>query len=91
MSSGVKRADGICRQPCRRRLRLIARLESSRSDATHPPTANRIALLESQPAHGPALIPDRLRWEAIAQELAGAYPRLQRLLVDNYRARLYHH
>lgn len=73
-----------------KRLRAVARLEASRLDATHPPTAYRVGLLEARTVavasvHLPGTI-----WRAAQDEIARLEPEVQRRLLDNYRACLYY-
>ena len=70
----------------RERRRRIARLESARLDATHPPTGRRIELLERRPPRTAAVTLDPARHAAIERELAAVRPHLSRRLVDDYRA-----
>jgi Zn-dependent protease with chaperone function len=74
----------------RERLRRVTRLEGTRLDATHPPTGFRVALLEARPFAQPRMVLSALRSRAVHQELARAEPGAQRLLIDQYRAALYH-
>jgi Zn-dependent protease with chaperone function len=74
------------RVPERERLRRrrVARLESARLDASHPPTAKRIALLEQRPhvagnGHNPPA-------QIIDEELRPLRAALQERIIDAYRA-----
>ncbi len=75
----------------RRRLDAVARLESSRLDATHPPSGFRIALLEARPIANPTVHVSGIAWRAVEQELASTEPRTTERLVDRYRSSLYRH
>jgi Zn-dependent protease with chaperone function len=74
----------------RDRRRRIARLESSRLDATHPPTALRIELLEQRPRLSASvrLSPDSSA--AIDAELGDNRPHLADALIDEQRDRIYY-
>ncbi|HZU95370.1 MAG TPA: M48 family metalloprotease [Planctomycetota bacterium] len=73
----------------RERLRRVAQLELSALDTTHPPTAFRIRLLESHPVEGARIELDAEANAALDRELASAAARIDRELVDAFRARLY--
>lgn len=74
--------------PERERLRRhrVARLEEARLNATHPPTARRIDLLERRRHREPELSPELTDFDA---ELAHRRADLQSTLVDRYRAAVY--
>ena len=72
-----------------KRLRAMATLEASRLDATHPPTALRIALLEARPVSAPSVRLTGTLWRDVCAELARLEPATQQALLDQYRARLY--
>ena len=74
----------------RERRRRVARLEESRLDDTHPPTAHRIRLLEERARHEAAVVLDEARSAAIDGELASFRRALQERLVDEYRDSLYY-
>jgi heat shock protein HtpX len=74
----------------RRRLRAVARLEASRLDASHPPTAFRVALLEQRPIAVPAVHLPGTLWRTAQDEMRRLEPPVQRRIVDSHRARLYH-
>ena len=74
----------------RDRRRRIARLESSRLDMTHPPTAFRIDLLERRPKLLPRVVLDPAASNAVDAEL-GPYRRsFAETLIDEARDRLYY-
>jgi Zn-dependent protease with chaperone function len=73
----------------RERLRRVARLEETRLDATHPPTAKRIELLERRGRVDGLVILDAQRSAAIDDELRGRRRALQEQLVDDFRDALY--
>lgn len=70
------------------RRRRVARLETARLAATHPPTAMRIRVLESRPALEPRVVLDDERSAAIDAELAGFQLEMEERMLDDYRARL---
>lgn len=74
--------------PERERLRRhrVARLEEARLDATHPPTARRIDLLEQRRHRPPGLPPDITGFDA---ELVHRRSDLQSKLIDRHRAAVY--
>jgi Zn-dependent protease with chaperone function len=73
----------------RERRRRVARLEHARLDATHPPTALRIELLEGRPAAEP-VVTLNTAWSArIDTELAPLERELARELLDAHRSALY--
>jgi hypothetical protein len=73
----------------RERRRRVARLEHARLDATHPPTALRIELLEGRPAAEP-VVTLNTAWSArIDTELAPLERDLARELLDAHRSALY--
>jgi Zn-dependent protease with chaperone function len=67
-----------------RRINLLLRQTTSRLDATHPPTAHRIAVLEAHPVSSPSvrLTPDL--WSRIQTDLAAIYSPTQKRLIDSY-------
>lgn len=73
----------------RERRRRAARLEGARLDATHPPTAKRIDLLESRGRQAPTVVLNPERSAAIDAELAGRRRVLQQELIDEHRDSLY--
>lgn len=73
----------------RERRRRLATLEAATLDATHPPTARRIALLEARPSTTPVVVLDEGRSRAIDAELAPDRARVAAELVDTYRGYLY--
>ncbi len=74
----------------RERRRRVARLESARLDATHPPTAFRIELVEARGKQEPKVILDPGRSAAIDAELQPRRRAVEQTLVDEYRASLYY-
>lgn len=71
----------------RERRRRVARLETARLDATHPPTGLRIRLLEERPE-----LPgsgDGADWDAIDAELGSYKKDLQHVILEDHRDRLY--
>jgi Zn-dependent protease with chaperone function len=74
----------------RERRRRIARLERSRLDHTHPPTALRIELLERRAWLEPAVTLGAEASEAIDDELARYRKPVADRVVDDARDRLYH-
>ncbi len=73
----------------RERRRLVARLEGARLDATHPPTAKRIELLEKRPRQEPRVSLSPERSALIDAELGSRRRAIQQDLVDEYRDSLY--
>jgi len=73
----------------RERRRRVARLEESRLDVTHPPTALRIRLLEERPQQEAKVTLDEERSTAIDQELARFKRAFQERLVDEHRDALF--
>jgi Zn-dependent protease with chaperone function len=73
----------------RERRRRVARLEEARLDATHPPSARRLELLERRgPQEARVTLTDE-RSHAIDQELMPLRAPMQRLLVEEHRDALY--
>jgi Zn-dependent protease with chaperone function len=73
----------------RERRRRAARHEHARLNVTHPPTGQRIALLERRPPSPPAIVLGAGRAAAIDAELAASRERLAGRIVDRYRSSLY--
>jgi Zn-dependent protease with chaperone function len=71
----------------RLRRRRVARLETARLDASHPPTARRIELLERRPRREPLL--NVGPGELLDCELRPLRAPLQSKLIDAYRASIY--
>ena len=74
----------------RERRRRVARLEETRLDATHPPTAKRIELLERRGAVTVRVEPTPEQTAAIDRELHVRRRDLQAKLVDEFRDALYY-
>jgi Zn-dependent protease with chaperone function len=74
----------------RDRRRRVARLEESRLDDSHPPTARRIELLERREPLEPQVVLGDDRSAAIDGELARRRRSVQATLVDDYRDSLYY-
>lgn len=72
------------------RIRRVERLEASRLDATHPPTASRIAFLQGRPVASSAFTLSRIENEQIESELARVHERIQSKIVDQHRRSLYY-
>jgi heat shock protein HtpX len=72
----------------RERRRRVARLETARLAATHPPTALRIRVLESRQAQEPRVVLDAERSAAIDAELAVFHREIEERMLDDYRATL---
>jgi hypothetical protein len=66
----------------------VARLETARLAATHPPTALRIRVLESRPAEEPRVVLDAERSAAIDAELAVFHREIEERMLDDYRAKI---
>jgi Zn-dependent protease with chaperone function len=73
----------------RDRRRRVALLEASRLGATHPPTGQRIRLLEQRPAQPARVTLTAAESDEIDRELSGLRASLGRRLVENQRSRLY--
>lgn len=73
----------------RERLRRAGLLEDARVDATHPPTALRIAMLERRPAAPPLVSVGPEEAAAILAELRALEGPVGRRMADAYRGRLY--
>lgn len=85
----LERASASLPSRERERLRRAGLLEDARVDATHPPTALRIAMIERRP-HGPAqVILSDEEGAAIRAELQRREEPLRRRLTDRYCSRLY--
>ena len=74
-----------------KRLDRVGRLEQSRLDCTHPPTSLRIALLEARVVAQPTVQIDLDTWRRLESALARLDPTATRMLIVNYRDRLYRH
>ena len=74
----------------RERRRRIARLEDSRLDATHPPTASRIAVLEGRPFNEARVVLAADASARIDEELARYRKEITSRLIDEHRDRLYY-
>ncbi len=74
----------------RERRRRVARLMPARLNATHPPTAKRLELLEGRRHREPKVVLDGERAAAVDAELARHHRRIQAWLVDDHRDRLYY-
>jgi Zn-dependent protease with chaperone function len=74
----------------RERRRRVARLRDATPGDTHPPSAKRVAVLERRARTEPSVVLDAERSAAIDAELAPFHERLQRTLIDEYRASLYY-
>jgi Zn-dependent protease with chaperone function len=74
----------------RARRRAVARLEGTRLDATHPPTAMRIAMLEGRPAQPAKITLDGGRRARLSAELEALEPKLAAELLDRERSRHYY-
>ncbi len=74
----------------RERRRRIARLEDSRLDATHPPTASRITVLEGRPVSAARIVLAVEASERIDEELARYRKEVTARLIDEHRDRLYY-
>src|SRR5439155_14245506 len=85
----ARRAIGEIPERERDRRRRVARRQDARLDATHPPTAARIALLEHHPVSEPAVGLDEGRSTRTDRELDHVRPALAKRIIDNQRDRLY--
>jgi Zn-dependent protease with chaperone function len=73
----------------RERLRRAGLLEGARVDATHPPTALRIAMLERRSPATPLVVVGADEDAAIRAELQRLEGSIRQRLVDAYRSNLY--
>ncbi len=73
----------------RERRRRVALLEASSLGSTHPPTGQRIRLLEQRPIRAAQVVLTSADSDAIDRELAGLRPGFQRRLFENQRSSLY--
>ena len=73
----------------RQRLLRASELADIRLDASHPPTAHRLAALRAHPCV-PAVVVTQQQTAALDGEMAGQSARLTRELVDRWRSRLTH-
>ena len=83
-------AENAAKLPERERVRLqrLERLPSSRVDTTHPPTVYRIDFQTARPQTAKVrLSPEEAA--ALSQELSRTFPKLQKRLIDAFRASLY--
>jgi len=69
------------------RVKRVERLASFRLDATHPPTAYRIALLDARTALDPTVHLSPEESVALARELAAVEHRAQEQIVEAYKRR----
>jgi len=74
----------------RERRRRIARLEDSRLDVTHPPTASRITVLESRPPSEARVVLGAEESWRIDEELARYRKQISERLIDDQRDRLFY-
>jgi heat shock protein HtpX len=72
------------------RIRRVERLQASRLDVTHPPTAYRIDLLKARPVPDPKVTLLSTDAEQIERELMAVHKGIQRELVDQHKRRLYY-
>jgi Zn-dependent protease with chaperone function len=73
----------------RDRRRRVARLEDARLDATHPPTARRIELVEARGRDEPKVVLNAARSVLIDEELGPRRKAFHRLLVEEHQDSLY--
>lgn len=69
--------------------REAARQEKSSLESTHPPMAQRIALLEARPVEPAKVWSDSARARRVDTELAPLGPQIERDMLDAYRGSLY--
>jgi Zn-dependent protease with chaperone function len=72
-----------------KRLDRVGRMQQSRLDSTHPPTSQRIALLEARVVSQATLRVDAVTRQRFEGELAQADPPATQMLVEQYRDSLY--
>jgi hypothetical protein len=68
----------------RERLRRVAGLEDHRADASHPRTADRLAVLAQRPQLSGAVSPSSIDWRRIDAELDAASPRVDQAIRRRY-------
>jgi Zn-dependent protease with chaperone function len=73
----------------RERRRRVALLEGTSLGSTHPPTGDRIRLLEQRPVRSAQVVLTSAESSQIDGELAKLRPALQRRVIENQRASLY--
>jgi Zn-dependent protease with chaperone function len=73
----------------RERRRRVTRLESTRLEATHPPSGMRVALLEGRAAAEPRVVLSEEGSRRIDAELAPLTDIVNSTLLDTYRSGLY--
>lgn len=71
------------------RMRRLAALEETKLNATHPPTAFRIGLLQAGEFHAPQHSLSERDEAALVEELKHFRPAVNRQLIDEYRRTLY--
>jgi heat shock protein HtpX len=71
------------------RIGRALRLDQSRLDATHPPTAQRLALLEAHPCPTAEVTCSQSEYDAIYRELDRQQHEIQAELTDSYLGHLY--
>jgi Zn-dependent protease with chaperone function len=69
------------------RVARIEKLVASRLDATHPPTAYRIQLLQAWPVAQPEIVMSSEEIDAIERELSSIKPDLEDIMLQDYRRR----
>jgi Zn-dependent protease with chaperone function len=74
----------------RERIRRVERLEDSRLDATHPPTAFRIDLITAGPVASAAVTLNVIDAQLLDNELATFQHAVQAKLIDQYQRSLYY-
>ena len=72
------------------RIKRIEQQEGTRLDVTHPPTMYRMQLLQAHPVKRPRVALSAQEWAQIDEEIAPVAGKLQKKLVDAFRASRYY-
>jgi heat shock protein HtpX len=72
------------------RIRRVEKMDQSRLDTSHPPTAYRIELLQARPVFNPKVTLSEDDFERMNQELAALQAPIQEKLLDLHRQSLYY-
>lgn len=72
------------------RLRRLMMKEDARLDATHPPTAHRVAAIESLHSSSPQITLTAAEASALEEELKRFQPEIEQKLRDQYMNQLYY-
>lgn len=72
------------------RLRRVHTAQMAQLDATHPPTAHRVAFLQAHHVADAKVILIEQEAQQIAHGLQRLEPSMQRTLIDEYKSQLYY-